>query len=213
MKTAKVPKIRSFTRLVPGELRIPGVIADVSYTKQEKLSIDAMEIKRKEVREEGQVVYDTRNHEFYLYLNDKRYPMIIRDEDKIPTYMFNRIQVYLPVDHPLSVKLNLRRRNKDNKETIEAYCFFDPYSRTWSGPNPERQPIPQAYDSQLYRILQNDIKEELDDFNINEGRTLKREILEKLAGVVVRSMSKASFDFPKRNLSNRVRKAKKRNKN
>ncbi|PIN94193.1 hypothetical protein COU56_03110 [Candidatus Pacearchaeota archaeon CG10_big_fil_rev_8_21_14_0_10_31_9] len=213
MKTSKVPKIRSFTRLVPGKLKIPGVIADVSYTKQEKQSIDTMEMKRREVREEGQVVYDTRNHEFYLYLNDKRYPMIIRDEDKIPTYMFNRIQVYVPKDHPLSVKLNLRRRNKDNKETIEAYCFFDPYSRTWSGPNPERQPIPQAYDSWLYRILQNDIKEELDNFNINEGRTLKKEILEKLAGVVVRSMSRKSFDFPKGKVGSRFRRAKKMNKN
>jgi len=210
MKIAKVSRIRSFTRLVPEELVIQGVTADVSYTKQEKASLDKIEEKRREIKEEGQVIYDTRNHEFYLYINNKRYQMIIRDEDKIPTYMFNRIQVYVPKDHHLSVKLNLRRRNKDDKETIEAYCFFDPYSRTWSGPNPERQSIPQAYEPWLYRILQDNIKEELDNFNIGKGRTLKREILEKLAGVVVYSMSRASFDFPKGKVGNRFRKAKKK---
>ena len=209
----KHPKIRSFTRLVPGELRIPDVTADVSYTKQEKPSLDKIEAKRKEVREEGYVVYDTRSREFYLYLKDERHQMIIRDGDKIPTYMFNRIQIYVPKDHPLSVKLNLRRRNKDNKETIEAYCFFDPYSRTWSGPNPERQSIPQAYESWLYRILQNKIKEEINNFNVSEGRTLKREILEKLAGVVIYSMSRASFEFPKEKVDSRSKKDKKRNKN
>ncbi|MBS3073151.1 hypothetical protein J4477_04935 [Candidatus Pacearchaeota archaeon] len=209
----KHPKIRSFTRLVPGELRIPDVTADVSYTKQEKPSLDKIEAKRKEVREEGYVVYDTRSREFYLYLKDERHQMIIRDEDKIPVYMFNRIQVYVPKDHPLSVKLNLRRRNKDDKETIEAYCFFDPYSRTWSGPNPERQSIPQAYESWLYRILQNKIKEEINNFNVSEGRTLKREILEKLAGVVIYSMSRASFEFPKEKVDSRSKKDKKRNKN
>lgn len=203
----KHPKIRSFTRLVPEELKIPDAIADFSYTKLEKPSQDRIEEKRKEVREEGQVVYDTRNWEFYLYLKDERHPMIIRDEDKIPTYMFNRIQVYLPADHPLSVKLNLRRRSQDGG-TIESFCFFDPYSRTWS--DPDRKIIPPAYELGLYRILQNRLKEEINNFNIREGRTLRREILEKLAGVVIHSMSRASFEFPKKKVDEKSKKVGKR---
>jgi len=166
--------LKTFKKFVPGKLKIPKAHCEVSFTKE----LSERERKKIEkVAEEGVVVYDTRHGIFYLEYNGKNFPIEIRDTDKIPDYMFNRIKVEVPKGlFPLSSQYG----NTD-------YFYLNPFSRTWI--TPQRQAVPSAYEGRLWGYLSDLLKSEIVDFNSTESRKLKDKNRDTLSRYVTNTIA------------------------
>jgi len=165
---------KSFKKFVPSELKLPKAHAEISFTKP-----DINERKRKKletVARSGEVVYDTRTKDFYVVYGEEKYKVKIEDKEVIPEYMFNRIKIEVPSS---LFPINSQFYKID-------YFYFNPFSKSWVTPN--FQPVPSAYEGNLYKFMAELFKEEIAEFNKEKGRHIKKANLDKLSRLVVNSL-------------------------
>lgn len=165
---------RAFKKFVPEDIRIPNSSFEISYTKKD-ISKESKERIEKLVKK-GDVVYDTKKGEFYLKLKGKKHPIKLKSEDKIPSYMLNRIKINLPQNFfPV------------NSDLYKAeFCYFDPFSKSWI--QPDRRQVPTMYEGRLYNYLSTMLNKEIHDYNASHGRTLKQSNLESITRFLINRM-------------------------